>query len=220
MAWRPDWGACGRRVWETMSRGQNPVQCCGPPYADASLTAIPMDAAATLRLNLPLPLTRGVPADAASINTGAQGLVRDLVRLRRLRAPPALRHAAATTWARHWWTQLSVAVQRAMALSAVGRAWPAGSLSRSNGRSALGSCWTSQMERGPAPSPHGLQCTGLALAGDLDLCTRTLNSRACKSKCMARRDAERSRPVLRCHARCSVEPRVTVPRSRTRAGAS
>ena len=56
---------------------------------------------------------------------GALALVRDLVRLRRLRAPPALRHAAATAWARRW--QLSVAVQRATALSAAGRAWPAAS---------------------------------------------------------------------------------------------
>ena len=59
--------------------------------------------------------------------TGALALVRDFVRLRRLRAPPALRHAAATAWARRWWTQLSVAVQRATALSAAGRAWPAAS---------------------------------------------------------------------------------------------
>ena len=59
--------------------------------------------------------------------TGALALVRDFVRLRRLRAPPALRHAAATAWAWRWWTQLSVAVQRATALSAAGRAWPAAS---------------------------------------------------------------------------------------------
>ena len=59
--------------------------------------------------------------------TGALALVRELVRLRRLRAPPALRHAAATASARRWWTQLSVAVQRATALSAAGRAWPAAS---------------------------------------------------------------------------------------------
>ena len=42
-------------------------------------------------------------------------------------APPALRKAAATAWARRWWTQLFVAVQRAAALSAAGRAWPAAS---------------------------------------------------------------------------------------------
>ena len=39
------------------------------------------------------------------------------------RSPPC----SATAWARRWWTQLSVAVQRATALSAAGRAWPAAS---------------------------------------------------------------------------------------------
>ena len=59
--------------------------------------------------------------------TGALALVRDLVCIRMLRALPALRHAAATAWARRWWTQLSVAVQRAAALPVAGRAWPVAS---------------------------------------------------------------------------------------------
>ena len=40
-----------------------------------------------------------------------------VVRLRRLHAPLALCNAAATAWARRWWTQLPVPVQRATAPS-------------------------------------------------------------------------------------------------------
>ena len=66
-----------------------------------------------------------------------------LVRLRRLRAPPAVRNAAATAWVRRWWTQLSVAVQRATACRR--RPAPRQTLRRSS------SCWTSPTRRGPAP---------------------------------------------------------------------
>ena len=58
-------------------------------------------------------------------NTAAQGFVRDLVRLRALRAPPAVRAAASSGWARRWWGALSVAVQLAVASTALGCAWPA-----------------------------------------------------------------------------------------------
>ena len=34
-------------------------------------------------------------------------------------------------------------------------------------------CWTSRMERGPSPFISGLECAGLALAGDLDFCRPT-----------------------------------------------
>ena len=44
-----------------------------------------------------------------------QHFVRDLVRLRALRAPPAVRAAASSGWARRWWGALSVAVQLAVA---------------------------------------------------------------------------------------------------------
>ena len=50
--------------------------------------------------------------------TGALPVVREFVRLR---------HAAAAAWARRWWTQLSVAAQRATALSAADWAWLAAS---------------------------------------------------------------------------------------------
>ena len=58
-------------------------------------------------------------------NTAAQGFVRDLVPLRALRAPPAVRAAASSGWARRWWGALSVAVQLAVASTALGCAWPA-----------------------------------------------------------------------------------------------
>ena len=55
---------------------------------------------------------------------GALQLVRDLVRIRAQRAPPALRQAAASAWARRWWSQLSVSVQQAVASTALGCSWP------------------------------------------------------------------------------------------------
>ncbi|CAE6970844.1 unnamed protein product, partial [Symbiodinium natans] len=51
---------------------------------------------------------------------GALQLVRDLVRIRAQRASPALRQAAASAWARRWWSQLSVSVQQAVASAALG----------------------------------------------------------------------------------------------------
>ena len=44
-------------------------------------------------------------------SAGAQRFVRDLMRLRALRAYPAMRAAASTGWSRRWWGTLSVAVQ-------------------------------------------------------------------------------------------------------------
>ena len=46
-------------------------------------------------------------------NGGALGLVRDLVRVCAFRAPPAVRRAARSGWARRWWSILSVAVRMA-----------------------------------------------------------------------------------------------------------
>ena len=54
---------------------------------------------------------------------GALGLVREFVRARECRAPPAVRRAAMPT--RRWWSILSVAVQQAVAGTALGCAWPA-----------------------------------------------------------------------------------------------
>ena len=58
-------------------------------------------------------------------NAGAHQLVRDLVRVRAQRAPPAVRSAASSAWARRWWTMLAVSVQHAVTSTALGSAWPA-----------------------------------------------------------------------------------------------
>ena len=49
-----------------------------------------------------------------------QQFLRTLLRLRVQRAPPPLRASAAQGWARRWWSVLSVALQRAVASSALG----------------------------------------------------------------------------------------------------
>ena len=56
-------------------------------------------------------------------NAQASRFVRDLVRLKAYRAPPAVRAAATVTWARRWWSMPSVAVQQAVASTALGGAW-------------------------------------------------------------------------------------------------
>ena len=47
----------------------------------------------------------------------------ELVRVWALRAPPALRAAAATAWTRRWWGMLPVAVQQAVGGTALGVPW-------------------------------------------------------------------------------------------------
>ena len=56
-------------------------------------------------------------------NADSQALVRQLVRVRALRAPPALRAAASTAWTRRWWGMLSTAVQHAVGGTALGAPW-------------------------------------------------------------------------------------------------
>ena len=58
-------------------------------------------------------------------NEAAQRLVRDLVRIRAQRAPPALQAAATSAWTRRWWAALAVAVQQAVTSTALGSPWPA-----------------------------------------------------------------------------------------------
>ncbi|CAE7244106.1 unnamed protein product, partial [Symbiodinium natans] len=55
-------------------------------------------------------------------NAQARGFVRDLVRLKAYRAPLLVRAAATAAWARRWWNMLSVAVQQAVASTALGGA--------------------------------------------------------------------------------------------------
>ena len=56
-------------------------------------------------------------------NPEACGLVDRLVRLRALRAPPAVRRAAEAGWRRRWWALLSAALQRALASTLLGGRW-------------------------------------------------------------------------------------------------
>ena len=56
-------------------------------------------------------------------NADSQALVRQLARVRALRAPPALRAAASTAWTRRWWGMLSTAVQHAVGGTALGAPW-------------------------------------------------------------------------------------------------
>ena len=56
-------------------------------------------------------------------NEGARRFVRQLVRVRAQRAPPAIRAAAAAGWTRRWWSMLSVAVQQTFASTALGGPW-------------------------------------------------------------------------------------------------
>ena len=53
----------------------------------------------------------------------ARSFVRDLVRLKAYRAPPAVTAAATAGWARRWWSMLSVAVPQVVASTALGGAW-------------------------------------------------------------------------------------------------
>ena len=57
-------------------------------------------------------------------NGEAGRFVQHLLRVRSQRAPPALRRAAAAGWSRRWWGILAVAVQQAVASTALGQAWP------------------------------------------------------------------------------------------------
>ena len=108
-------------------------------------------------------LTRGGPQTLLVLgseiggrwSTGAGRFVRDLVRLRAQRAPPAVRGAAASAWARRWWSALSVAVQLAAASTALGRPWPAAAQPCSDGGPTLG----------PRPGPWcGRRAQPIALA--------------------------------------------------------
>ena len=86
-------------------------------------------------------------------STAAQYSVRELVRLRALRAPPAVRAAASSGWARHWWGAFSVAVQLAVASTALGRAWPAAPLPGPSDGPALDRVLDLATNEGPSRLP-------------------------------------------------------------------
>ena len=81
-------------------------------------------------------------------NDGAQRLLRDLVRLRAQRALPALRRAATSAWARRWRGMLAVAVQQAVAGTALGPQGPAAAGNERCGKPV----WPGL---GPAAAPRG-----------------------------------------------------------------
>ena len=68
----------------------------------------------------------------------AARLVRDLVRVRAHRAPPAVRSAAAAGWSRRWWGMLAVAVQQAVASTALGLRVAGPTAPEQAGRAAAG----------------------------------------------------------------------------------
>ena len=76
-------------------------------------------------------------------NADAQQLLRDLVRVRAHRAPPAVRSAASSTWAKRWWAMLAVSVQQAVTM-AVGKSQGIGSCAEACGRPL-----THAKEKGP-----------------------------------------------------------------------
>ena len=67
----------------------------------------------------------------------AHDLLRRLVRVRSLRAPPALRTAAMAGWRRRWWGFLSCAQQRALASTLLGGTWRAPAQPGSDGQPTL-----------------------------------------------------------------------------------
>ena len=80
------------------------------------------------------------------------GLVRDLVRMRALRAPVALRRPASAGWHRRWWGLLSCALQRAMASTLLG-AWRAPAMPAAEGGPALAEVVALADQSGPSRLP-------------------------------------------------------------------
>ena len=129
------------------SRGQGSSwsgRAGGPPVSPLSRTGLPQPCAAAhdgaaLRVAerrkraAYLELLAGGPQQLVVLgtevggrwNAGARQLLRDLVRVRAQRAPPAVRTAASSAWARRWWASLSVSVQQAVTSTALGSPWPA-----------------------------------------------------------------------------------------------
>ena len=107
----------------------SPLTRAGRPVPGADLRDGAVLAAARRRKHARYPeLLRGGPQRlvvlAAEVGgrwgEECQRFVRQLLRLRVQRAPATLRATAAQGWARRWWGLLSVAVQRAVASTALG----------------------------------------------------------------------------------------------------
>ena len=113
---------CDATLVSPLTRAGRPV-----PGADAR-EGVALVAARRRKVARYPELTRGGPQRlvvlAAEVggrwSDECQQFLRTLLRLRVQRAPPPLRAAAAQGWARRWWSVLSVALQRAVASSALG----------------------------------------------------------------------------------------------------
>ena len=75
-----------------------------------------------------------------------------------LRAPPAVRAAASSGWARRWWGALSVAVQLAVASTALGRAWLAAPLFGPSDGPALDRVLDLATNEPPSPAALNQDC--------------------------------------------------------------
>ncbi|CAE7567426.1 unnamed protein product [Symbiodinium necroappetens] len=121
-------------VYGAMTTGEalccdaTPLTRAGRPVHGADARAgVALDAARRRKVARYPELTRGGPqrlvvlaADVGGWNDQCQQFLRILLRLPVQRAPPPLRASAAQGWARRWWSVLSVALQRAVACSALG----------------------------------------------------------------------------------------------------
>ena len=113
---------CDATLVSPLTRAGRPV-----PGADAR-AGVALVAARRRKVARCPELTRGGPQRlvvlAAEVggrwSDECQQFLRTLLRLRVQRAPPPLRASAAQGWARRWWSVLSVALQRAVASSALG----------------------------------------------------------------------------------------------------
>eukprot|EP00439_Symbiodinium_sp_Y106_P025062 s727_g3.t1 len=109
-------------------RGEAGALCCDATLVSPlALTGHPQPAAADTggRAQGNGPHTRSLGSEVGERWNGEAGrFVQHLLRVRSQRAPPALRRAAAVGWSRRWWGILAVAVQEAVASTALGRAWP------------------------------------------------------------------------------------------------
>ena len=119
-------------------------------------------------------------------NEAAQQLVRDLVRVRAQRSPPALRAAATSAWTKQWWATLAVAVQQAVSNTALGSG--PRPHTRANPRTRSWTvCSTSPKHRGRADC----HCAGRSRA--TGAVTTPLDPRRCRRKSSEERNDDKNR---------------------------
>ena len=137
-------GVCASTAWQYLTGGYSGVEASKNPYASTKIQILGSKRALVSplsRTGLTLtgrrapkagylpgterrpPTTRGArERGCGTLEYGAHELVRDLVRVRARQAPPAMRSAASSAWARRWWAMLAASVQQAMTRFAFGLA--------------------------------------------------------------------------------------------------